>query len=55
MKHRDFHLAGVANVVVAWCVAQVLQGVFKRVDAPDWQMKTVQVLWAASAPFAGQS
>jgi len=38
---------GIAYVVVAWLLAQVLQLVFESFGTPDWVMKTVLVLLAA--------
>ena len=43
---------GVAYIVVAWLVAQVLQLVFESFGTPDWVMKTVLVLLAMGLPLA---
>jgi len=42
---------GVAYIVVAWLVAQVLQLVFESFGTPDWVMKTVLVLLAMGLPL----
>jgi TolB-like protein len=52
LKRRNVFKVGVAYVVVAWLVAQVLQLVFETFGTPDWVMKTVLVLLATGAPFA---
>ena len=43
---------GIAYVIVAWLVAQVLQLVFESFGTPDWAIKTVLVLLATGLPFA---
>ena len=43
---------GIAYVVVAWLIAQVLQLVFESFVAPSWVMKSVLVLLAAGLTFA---
>jgi len=43
---------GIAYVVVAWLVAQVLQMVFESFGTPDWAIKSVLVLLATGLPFA---
>lgn len=52
LKRRNVFKVGVAYVVVAWLVAQVLQMVFESFETPDWVMKTVLVLLATGLPFA---
>ena len=52
LKRRNVFKVGIAYVVVAWLVAQVLQLVFESFGTPDWVMKTVLVLLATGAPFA---
>jgi len=47
LKRRHVIKVGVAYVVIAWLLAQVLQLVFESFGAPDWVMKTVLVLLAA--------
>ena len=43
---------GVAYIVVAWLVAQVLQLVFESFGTPEWVMKTILVLLATGLPLA---
>ena len=52
LKRRNVIRVGIAYVVVAWLVAQVLQLFMESFGAPDWVMKTVLVLLAAGIPFA---
>ena len=52
LKRRNVFKVGIAYVVVAWLVAQVLQMVVESFGAPDWVMKTVLVLLATGVPFA---
>jgi TolB-like protein len=52
LKRRNVFKVGVAYIVVAWLVAQVLQLIIESFGAPGWVMKTVLVLLAAGVPFA---
>jgi TolB-like protein/Tfp pilus assembly protein PilF len=52
LKRRNVIRVGIAYIVVAWLVAQVLQLVMESFAAPDWVMKTVLILLAAGIPFA---
>lgn len=52
LKRRNVFRVGIAYIVVAWLVAQVLQLVFESFGSPDWVMKTVLVLLATGLPFA---
>jgi TolB-like protein/Tfp pilus assembly protein PilF len=52
LKRRNVIRVGIAYVVVAWLVAQVLQLFLESFGAPDWVMKTVLILLAAGVPFA---
>lgn len=52
LKRRNVFRVGVAYIVVAWLVAQVLQLVFESFGTPDWVMKTVLVLLATGLPLA---
>jgi TolB-like protein len=52
LKRRNVFRVGIAYVVVAWLVAQVLQLVFESFGAPDWAIKSVLVLLATGLPFA---
>lgn len=52
LKRRNVFKVGIAYVVLAWLVAQVLQLVFESFGSPDWVMKTVLALLAAGWPFA---
>jgi len=51
LKRRNVFKVGVAYVVIAWLVAQVLQLVFESFGTPAWVMKTVLVLLATGLPF----
>jgi len=51
LKRRNVFRVGVAYVVIAWLVAQVLQLVFESFGTPDWVMKTLLVLLATGLPF----
>lgn len=52
LKRRNVFRVGLAYIVVAWLVAQVLQMVFESFGSPDWVMKTVLVLLATGLPLA---
>ena len=52
LKRRNVFKVGIAYVIVAWLVAQVLQLVFESFGTPDWAIKTVLVLLATGLPFA---
>lgn len=52
LKRRNVFKVGVAYVVIAWLIAQVLQLVFESFGNPEWVMKTVLVLLATGFPFA---
>jgi len=52
LKRRNVIRVGIAYIVVAWLVAQVLQLFLESFGAPDWVMKTVLLLLAAGIPFA---
>ena len=52
LKRRNVFRVGIAYVVVAWLVAQVLQLVFESFGTPDWAIKSVLVLLATGLPFA---
>lgn len=52
LKRRNVFKVGIAYVVVAWLVAQVLQLVFESFGTPAWAIKTVLVLLATGLPFA---
>jgi TolB-like protein/lipopolysaccharide biosynthesis regulator YciM len=52
LKRRNVFRVGIAYVVVAWLVAQVLEIVLESFGSPDWVMKTVLVILAAGMPFA---
>ena len=52
LKRRNVIRVGLAYVVVAWLMTQVLQILFESFGTPDWVMKTVLVLLAAGLPFA---
>jgi TolB-like protein len=52
LKRRNVFRVGIAYVVVAWLVAQVLQLVFESFGTPDWAIKTLLVLLATGLPFS---
>jgi TolB-like protein len=52
LKRRNVFKVGIAYVVIAWLVAQVLQLVFESFGTPAWVMKTVLTLLATGLPFA---
>ena len=52
LKRRNVFKVGIAYIVVAWLVAQVLQLVFESFGTPAWAIKTVLVLLATGLPFA---
>ena len=52
LKRRNVFKVGIAYVVVAWLVAQVLQLVFESFGTPGWAIKSVLVLLAMGLPFA---
>ena len=52
LKRRKVFSVGIAYVLVAWLVAQVLQLVFESFGTPGWAIKTVLVLLAVGLPFA---
>lgn len=52
LKRRNVFRVGIAYLVVAWLLAQVLQLVFESFGTPDWAIKTLLVLLATGFPFA---
>jgi len=52
LKRRNVFKVGIAYLVVAWLVAQVLQLVFEGFGTPDWAIKTLLVLLATGFPIA---
>ena len=52
LKRRHVFKAGIAYLVVAWLVAQVLDLALTTFGTPGWVMKTILVLMAAGFPFA---
>jgi len=52
LKRRNVFRVGIAYIVVAWLVAQVLQLVFESFGTPAWAIKSVLVLLAIGLPFA---
>jgi TolB-like protein/Flp pilus assembly protein TadD len=52
LKRRNVFKVGIAYIVIAWLVAQVLQLILESFGTPDWVMKTVLVLMAAGLLFA---
>lgn len=51
LKRRQVIRAGIAYLVIAWMIAQVLQLVFESFATPNWVMKTVLVLLIAGFPL----
>lgn len=52
LKRRNVFKVGIAYVVIAWLVTQVLQVVLESFGSPDWVMKTVLVLMGVGLIFA---
>jgi len=52
LKRRNVFRVGVAYIIVAWLVAQVLQLVFESFGTPEWAIKSVLVMLAIGLPFA---
>jgi len=52
LKRRNVFKVGIAYVVIAWLVTQVLQVVFESFGTPDWVMKTVLALLTVGMLFA---
>ena len=52
LKRRKVFKVGIAYLIVAWAVAQVLELVFESFGTPDWAIKAALVLLAAGFPFA---
>jgi len=52
LKRRKVFTVGIAYVLIAWLVAQVLQLVFESFGTPDWAIKSVLVLLATGFPLA---
>ena len=52
LKRRKVFKVGLAYILIAWLIAQVLQLVFESFGTPDWVIKTVLVLLAAGFPIA---
>ena len=46
LKRRNVFKVGIAYLVAAWLIAQILDLVFESFGTPDWVMKTVLVLLA---------
>jgi len=51
LKRRNVFKVGVAYIIVAWLVAQVLQLIFESFGTPSWAIKTVLVPLAAGLPL----
>ena len=52
LKRRNVFRVGVAYIIVAWLIAQVLQLIFESFGTPDWVIKTVLVLLATGLPIS---
>ena len=52
LKRRKVFRVGIAYVIIAWLVAQILQLVFESFGTPGWAIKTALVLLAFGFPFA---
>ena len=52
LKRRNLFRVGVAYIIVAWLVAQVLQLVFESFGTPEWAIKSVLVMLGIGLPFA---
>ena len=51
LKRRNVFKVGIAYIVIAWLIAQVLQLVFEGFGTPDWAIKTLLVLLATGLPI----
>jgi len=51
LKRRNVIRVGIAYVITAWLVAQVLELVLESFGTPDWVMKTILVLMACGLVF----
>lgn len=52
LKRRKVFQVGVAYIVLAWVVAQVMDLALENFGAPDWVIKTVLMLLVAGFPIA---
>jgi TolB-like protein/Tfp pilus assembly protein PilF len=52
LKRRNVFRVGIAYIVVAWLVAQVLDLVLESFGAPPWFMRSLLVVLAAGLPLA---
>ena len=52
LKRRKVFKVGLAYVLIAWVIAQILQLLFESFGTPDWAIKTVLSLLAAGFPIA---
>ncbi len=52
LKRRNVFRVGIAYVVVAWLIAQVVDLVLENFGAPAWFMRSLLVLLAAGLPLA---
>ena len=52
LKRRNVFRVGVAYLIVAWLMAQVVELVLDSFAAPDWVMRAFLLLVAAGFPFA---
>jgi TolB-like protein len=51
LKRRNVFRVGIAYLITAWLIAQVLELVLESFGSPDWVMKTVLVVLAAGLPL----
>jgi hypothetical protein len=47
LKRRKVIKVGVAYLLIAWVIAQILQLLFESFGTPDWAIKTALALLAA--------
>jgi TolB-like protein len=52
LKRRNVFRVGLAYVIAAWLIIQILEIVLESFGSPEWVMKTVLVVLAAGLPFA---
>ncbi|MDH3788246.1 MAG: BLUF domain-containing protein [Xanthomonadales bacterium] len=52
LKRRKVIKVGVAYLLIAWVIAQILQLLFESFGTPDWAIKTALALLAAGFPVA---
>lgn len=52
LKRRNVFRVGIAYLITAWLLAQILELLLENFGAPEWVMKTLLVVMAAGFPLA---